>query len=113
VVRFRVDMFEALKNEWLTFYKESMDSDGFVICCNHLPEGERFHVVTKDDATRLALLYEHDLDAFVPLTEARLRTKLTRVGMPVDVMDAKILLARTVSEAVAKIMGPIVRLADL
>jgi hypothetical protein len=103
-------MFEALKNEWLASYKESMDSDGFVICCSHRPEGERFHVVTKDDATRLTLLYEHDFDAFVPLTEANLRTKLTHVGMSVDVIDAKIRLARTVLEAAARNLGPVVRL---
>ena len=105
-------MFEALQNEWFAFWKESMDSDGFVICCNHLPEGERFHLATKDDTTRLTLLYEHDLDAFVPLTEASLRTKLSHVGMPVDVMDAKIRLTRRVSETAAQRLGPIVRLAD-
>jgi hypothetical protein len=106
-----------------SYWADAMASDGFVVECSRspegekfgiiLPEGERFQVVTTDNAVRLALLYEHDLDAYVPITEASLRTRLTHVGMPVDVMDAKIQLARTVSEAVAKIMGPIVRLADL
>jgi hypothetical protein len=104
-------MSEALKKEWLASWTESMDSDGFVICCDHLPEGERFHVVARDNATVLTLLYEHDLDAYVPLTEAILRTKLRHVGMPVDVMDAKIHLARAWSEVAAKHLGPLVRVA--
>jgi hypothetical protein len=96
-------------NDFFAFLAEAFASEGFVVCCAHFADGERFTIYPRDEATALTLLFEYDIDVYAPLREFELRIKLAHVGLSTDVIEARIQLARAWRERIAKHYGPEVR----
>jgi hypothetical protein len=101
---------EALK-KFQACWAEAMASDGFVIYCEPFGFSERFRIVPRDFSVLLALLYDHDIDVHVPVTEDDLRAKLARMGLSVDVVNAKIQSAKNGAETLGPHFGPTIRFA--
>src|SRR5262245_49283159 len=75
--------------KWPAYWADAMESDGFVIWYDHSAAGGRFRIIPRDEATVLTLLY-HDIDVDVLLDELSLRTKLVKMGLSLDLVDAKV-----------------------
>jgi hypothetical protein len=103
-------MSEALKN-LLACWREALATEGFIVCREDCAEGERFRIAVRDQSMVLELLY-HDIQVTVPLSETSLRTKLMRMGLSTEEVDAKIQFARAFAEAKSPYMGPMVRFSN-
>jgi hypothetical protein len=97
--------------ELLACWRETLAADGFMVCVEDCAEGERFRIAARDQSMVLELLY-HDIEVTLPLSETSLRTKLMRMGLSSEVVDAKIQLARAFAEAKSAYMGPKIRFSN-
>ena len=95
----------------LARWRETMAADGFVACCEHCPQGERFRIAARDQSMVLELLY-NDIAVTSPLTEADLRTKFMHMGLSAEAVDAKIQMARDFGEARSSYLGPMIRFSN-
>jgi len=100
-------MSEALK-KLMACWREALGADGFLVCLEYWAEGERFRIAVRGQSILLELLY-HDIEVTLPLSETELRTKLMRMGLSTEVVDAKIQFARAFREAQSPYMGPMIR----
>jgi hypothetical protein len=95
-------------NKWSAFWADAFVSEGFAVCGDHFPEGERFRIIPRDASIVAGLRDSHGIECYVPLEETDLRTKLMHAGLSADVVEAKIHLAREWAEKIARHLGPVI-----
>lgn len=102
----------GLSTKWSAFWADAFASDGFAVCGDHLPEGERFRIIPRDALMAARLRDRYGIECFVPLEEADLRTKLMRAELSTHVVEAKVQLGRELAETIARRLGPVVTVSN-
>lgn len=98
--------------KWSAFWADAFASDGFAVCGDHFPEGERFRIIPRDASMAASLRDRHGIECYVPLEEADLRTKLMHAELPADAVEAKVQLAREWAETIARRLGPVITFSN-